>query len=219
MRGIIICTALILLSACSKKPELPPQASSQTQTVAVPTPTLRLRHLAPEGVYFLLTRVSITNENGVIGINPGTKVTMLKPSEHLLQVTDGENKFDVYSTQLTNDIDIANNLTQKDCASQSSLKAKLVIQQVGLGLDKPIKQSFLASLYTKITVSLSLYTLKMKSAFIDLKRRIPYFNEASSITDQVVSVIDRNLNPSHKSTTPLKTGSLKKLEPGCLNKQ
>ena len=135
MRNIIICIALILLSACSKKQEPPPPP---VKTVAVPTPTVPVRHLAPDGIFFLLTRISITNDSGVVGINPGTHVTLIKHAGNKLLVTDGVNKFEVTATQLTNDIDIADNLANNDRNSQASIKAKLT--QQAATVNKPYKR-------------------------------------------------------------------------------
>jgi len=71
-----------------------------------PAPAEPEKHLAPEGVYYVLSRISVTTDSGVAGISPGTKVTMIKPGPPM-RVTDGEHEFEATSSQLTNDLDVA----------------------------------------------------------------------------------------------------------------
>jgi len=85
-------------------------------TVA-PTPA---RNLAPPGVYFLLQRVSFMTDSGVIGDSPGTRVMMIKGGNPM-KVSDGQNQFDVDSTQVTNDIDIATRVFYADQNTQAQI--------------------------------------------------------------------------------------------------
>jgi len=81
---------------------------------ATPPPA---RNLAPPGTYFLLQRVSIMTDSGVIGDQPGTKVTLVKAGPPMV-VTDGQNQFSVDPAQVTNDLDIA---TRAFYADQTAL--------------------------------------------------------------------------------------------------
>lgn len=92
-----------------------PEAAPPVETVAAATPTpvpkatvapTPYRNLAPAGTYYLLTRVSFMTDSGVIGDSPGTKVTLVR-SGTPMTVTDGRNQFDVESSQVTNDLDLA----------------------------------------------------------------------------------------------------------------
>ena len=76
-----------------------------------PAPTV---DLAPAGTYFLLQRVSVTSDSGIIGISPGTKVTLISTSSTGMHVTDGQNQFDVGTSQVTNDFGIARQTLKTD---------------------------------------------------------------------------------------------------------
>jgi len=99
----------------------PPSKQLAQQPAARPTPARPVtpqRHLAPEGTYFLLERASLRVDSGVIGFAPGTKVTLLDQGDSASTVTDGQYRFTVPSSQLTNDLDIAASVAQSDYAEQ-----------------------------------------------------------------------------------------------------
>jgi hypothetical protein len=95
--------------------------------VAKPTPArsiaARQPRLAPEGTYFLLRRVSLKIDSGVVGFAPGTKVTMIQQGDPLSTVTDGLYEFGVPSFQLTNDLNIAEDVAKSDYAAQAQIAA------------------------------------------------------------------------------------------------
>jgi hypothetical protein len=131
--------------APAPKPSPPPVARPQAQRtpprpataarptpakvqVAKPTPATRSvavkePRLAPEGTYFLLRRVSLKIDSGVVGFAPGTKVTMIQQGDSLSTVTDGKYQFGVVSTQLTNDLNIAEDVAKSDYAAQAQIAA------------------------------------------------------------------------------------------------
>jgi len=95
--------------------------------VAKPTPArsvaTRQPRLAPEGTYFLLQRVSLKIDSGVVGFAPGTKVTMVQQGPQLSTVSDGQYQFGVVSSQLTNDLNIAEDVAKSDYANQAQIAA------------------------------------------------------------------------------------------------
>jgi hypothetical protein len=95
--------------------------------VAKPTPArsiaTRQPRPAPEGTYFLLQRVSLKIDSGVVGFAPGTKVTMVQQGYPLSTVTDGQYQFAVVSTQLTNDLNVAEDVSKSDYANQAQIAA------------------------------------------------------------------------------------------------
>jgi len=117
-----LVAAALLVCSCSKVPEVspaptplpvsPPVATPSPVPVATPTPIVR--HLAPEGVYFLMERISITTDSGIVGINPGTKLRLLSKTEANWNVTDGHMQFAVTPDQVTNDLDVANAVLKRD---------------------------------------------------------------------------------------------------------
>jgi hypothetical protein len=95
-----------------------PQRQSQ---LIVAHPTQPPKHLAPEGVYFLLKRVYVPTNSGGIGLSPGTQVNLVSSSGSIRTVTEGYHKFEIDSSQLTNDLDIAGRLAKADAATQNKL--------------------------------------------------------------------------------------------------
>ena len=77
--------------------------------------------LAPEGTYFLLQRTSLKIDSGVVGFAPGTKVTMIDQRDSMTTVSDGQYQFTVPSSQLTNDLDIAESAVKSDYAAQAQI--------------------------------------------------------------------------------------------------
>jgi hypothetical protein len=105
-----------------------------------PTPVVHqsaARHLAPEGTYFLIQRVALTTDSGVVGFAPGTKVNLATRTDSISTVTVKGYNFDVPSSQLTNDLDIAASAAQSDFSAQTkisqltSAQARQYAQQQG----------------------------------------------------------------------------------------
>jgi hypothetical protein len=93
---------------------------------AKPTPAARsiltrAPRLAPEGTYFLLQRVSLQIDSGIVGFAPGTKVTLVEKGDPLCTVSDGHYQFALTCPQLTNDLDIAENAGKSDYAAQAQI--------------------------------------------------------------------------------------------------
>src|SRR6266404_9230141 len=104
-------------------PPAPPKRLAQ-QPAAQPTPARPVgpqRRVAPEGTYFLLERASLRIDSGVIGFAAGTKVTLLDQGDSASTVTDGQYRFTVPSSQLTNDLDIAASVARSDYAEQARI--------------------------------------------------------------------------------------------------
>jgi hypothetical protein len=89
------------------------------------------RHLAPRGTFYLLTYVSATTDKGVEGFDPGQEVHLVavhRPT-HTLVVTDGHAQVEVPPSKLTNDLDIAALVRQKDKAKQARITAYIQSEQ------------------------------------------------------------------------------------------
>jgi hypothetical protein len=107
----------------SARPTSPKRIASQ-RSVARPTPAravAREPRLAPEGTFFLLQRTSMPIDSGVIGFAPGTKVTLIEQVNSVSTVTDGEYQFKVPSSQLTNDLDVAESVANADYTTQAQI--------------------------------------------------------------------------------------------------
>jgi hypothetical protein len=110
------------------KPAAAARSTPTKSQPAGPTPVARSvavkqPRLAPEGAYFLLRRVSLKIDSGVVGFAPGTKVTMVKQGAQLSTVSDGQYEFGVPSSQLTNDLNIAEDVAKSDYAAQAQIAA------------------------------------------------------------------------------------------------
>jgi uncharacterized protein YhaN len=101
-----------------------PQPKKQSVSLPRPAPLVHqspVRRLAPEGTYFLLERAALTTGSGVVGFAPSTKVNLAARKDSISTVTVGQDKFDVASSQLTNDLDIAAIVAQSDFAAQTKI--------------------------------------------------------------------------------------------------
>jgi hypothetical protein len=88
-------------------------------TDASPTPR---PNLAPPGTYFLTERISVMTDSGVMGDPPGTLVTLVSAGP-AMRVTDGKNEFEVRSSQVTNDYNVAMMAANADRDALSSAGA------------------------------------------------------------------------------------------------
>src|SRR5215472_8818583 len=96
------------------------QAKAQAGKPTPPARSIFARQprIAPEGTYFLLQRVSLQIDSGIVGFAPGTKVTLVEKGDPLCTVSDGHYQFPVTWPQLTNDLDIAESAAKSDYAAQ-----------------------------------------------------------------------------------------------------
>lgn len=83
------------------------------------------RHVAPHGTFYLLEYVSAETDKGVEGFEPGQEVHFVEAhrATHTLVVSDGRAQVEVSPSKLTNDMDIASMVRQKDQANQSKIAA------------------------------------------------------------------------------------------------
>ncbi len=104
-----------------------------------PTPTPPLRHLAPEGTFYLVEYLSVPVPHGVVGFVPGQMVHFVSADEAkgTLLVTDGTHQAEVGPMQITNDLDIAAIARRQDQASQGQLQAA---QQAAWQMDEKLRQ-------------------------------------------------------------------------------
>jgi serine/threonine protein kinase len=99
-------------------------------SVATPIPvTPAPKRLAPEGVFYVIRHFSTTTDDGLIGINPGTKVKQVKDNGDTLLVTNGQAQFEVSKDDLTNDLDIAYRYAAVDGAAQQQLSRQARIEE------------------------------------------------------------------------------------------
>ena len=91
----------------------------------------RGRHLAPHDTFYLLQYVSVKEPTGVIGFEPGQEVHLVevhRPTQTLV-VGDGTAQVEVSPDKLTNDMDMAALVRQKDQVNQAKIAAYVQSEQ------------------------------------------------------------------------------------------
>lgn len=89
------------------------------------------RHLAPRDTFYLMKYVSATTDKGVEGFPPGTEVHLVEVHQptRTLVVTDGHAQVEVSPGDLTNDLDIAALVRQKDQNGQARIAQYMQAEQ------------------------------------------------------------------------------------------
>ncbi len=106
-----------------------PQGEGQTAAAAVNGSAPR--HLAPHDTFYLLQYVSARTPTGVVGFEPGQEVRLVEVHRdtRTLVVGDGQAKVEVGPDKLTNDMDIAALVRQKDQANQTAIANHIQAEQ------------------------------------------------------------------------------------------
>ena len=76
------------------------------------------KHIAPPGTYYVLERTSIEHAAGVAAVVPGEEVHLLdKRTSGVWKVTSGKYQFELKESQLTNDLEVAQEAERKFVAT------------------------------------------------------------------------------------------------------
>ena len=113
---------------------------ASTSAPAGVTPPESARNRLPEGTYFLVQRVSVMTDAGVVGELPGTKVTLVAAGPPM-RVSDGQNEFEVAPEQITNDLDVATRVFYSDQAARiaSAARSAREVQEVSRKQEADLK--------------------------------------------------------------------------------
>ena len=98
-----------------------PVPTPQPMQLAAPA-SAPVKQLAPEGVYYVLQRISIETESGLVAIPTGAKVNLLRVGPPM-RVTDGKREFEIDPSLLTNDLEIAGQTYHFDSQQQAESNA------------------------------------------------------------------------------------------------
>lgn len=72
------------------------------------------KHLAKSGIFYVLERTSIEHETGIAAVVPGEEVRVLtRKGNGIVKVTTGKYDFELKESQLTNDLDAAQEAERK----------------------------------------------------------------------------------------------------------
>ena len=133
-----LCSALLLtLFACEKSktstaapadaPAYVPEqsVSAPVAEVAVVTPatpapsTPAPDPIAPDGVFYLLAKASVVTDDGILGLNPGSKLQRKEPGTY---ITAAGQAITLRDDQVTNNLRLAGLAAQSDAAVQAALR-------------------------------------------------------------------------------------------------
>ncbi len=82
--------------------------------IAIPDGPAGEKHLAKPGVFYVLERTSIEHASGVAAVVPGEEVKLLgRKGNGVLKVTTGKYEFELKESQVTNDLDRAQEAERK----------------------------------------------------------------------------------------------------------
>jgi hypothetical protein len=127
LRVAYTAMALSILTVVSCYAQTPTATASSNQSrdaTAAPAQTpgeVERRRLAPEGVAYLVERVVITTNAGVVGFPPGTRVKILADRGEKLLVRTEDMEFEAPGDKLTNDLDLAALVARQDADAQQAL--------------------------------------------------------------------------------------------------
>jgi hypothetical protein len=85
--------------------------------------------LAPPGVYFTLTYISVRNPYGITGVEPGTRVVCVKDEGPVLLVREDNLEFEAKRQYLTNNLDVADLAVRNDAEAQQAVASYIAQQQ------------------------------------------------------------------------------------------
>ena len=87
------------------------------------------QRLAPPGVYFTLTYLSVRNASGIKGVEAGTQVVCVKDEGPVLLVKAGDLEFEAKRQNLTNVLDIADLAVRNDAEARRTVAFYIAQQQ------------------------------------------------------------------------------------------
>lgn len=109
-RGMLLGSLFCILyfSSCGRSPK---PSTGETADQQAPSPKSDVKRLAPEGIFYLLKRTTISTDSGVTGIPVGAEVKVLDRAEgEMVSVDYRGNKLLIPASQLTNDLDLVDSL-------------------------------------------------------------------------------------------------------------
>ena len=130
--GALALLSTAFVSAASAQTASQSATTDATRAVESAHTDFKGRHLAPRGTFYLLSYVAVKTDTGVEGFDPGQEVRLVevhRPTQTLV-VTDGHAQVEVPPSKLTNDLDIAAAVRQKDEANQARVTAYIQSEQV-----------------------------------------------------------------------------------------
>jgi hypothetical protein len=98
-----------------------PESKPVAMATPTPVPTTPAPQFAPPGVYYLITSVSVTTSDGILGLKPGQKLQQVRPGVYRADNVEVTLRPD----QVTNDLSIAGRLVTQEQQNQAAIQQRL----------------------------------------------------------------------------------------------
>ena len=95
-------------------PPTPVAKDTPATKPATSTPASAVRELAPDGIVYLLVRVRMETDSGIISLPPGTGLKLIRPGVY----TDGLHELTLTAEQVSNDVETAREAKRADAAKE-----------------------------------------------------------------------------------------------------
>lgn len=114
------------LGAILQKEEQAVPSAEQSESAAPATPSFESKiaspeaaagekQFAPPGIFYVVDRVSVMTNNGVKALSPGEQVKLMQRiGKDRMKVTTGEEDFEVKTSQVTNDLNVAREAEKRE---------------------------------------------------------------------------------------------------------
>jgi len=124
--SIIASGALLLpiLAGCQKTStadDSPPPAPATPAPSAPTIPAAPIAEFAPPGVFYLIAPARIETADGIVGLNPGTGLKLVRPGVYL----SPSGEVSLRDDQVTNNVTLARQVLAADQSSQAALRNSL----------------------------------------------------------------------------------------------
>lgn len=106
-------------SIASGTPPAPTVAAPPSPVAIAPAPAPK--RLAPDGIFFLLTKKSVETDSGIVGLRPGAQVTRQPDGKFSIE---GQT-LELAPGEITNDLDVAARVAGADARAQAAIRQTL----------------------------------------------------------------------------------------------
>lgn len=113
--------APVVAATPKPKPAATPESKQEAVATLQPALATPAPELAPPGVFYLITSVSVETSDGILGLKPGQPLREVKPGVYLA----GSNQVTLRPDQVTNDLGVARRLAVQDQRNQAAIQQHL----------------------------------------------------------------------------------------------
>ncbi|HSI15190.1 MAG TPA: hypothetical protein VK961_24290 [Chthoniobacter sp.] len=107
--------------AATPQPATTPEPKPVAMATPTPPPATPAPELAPPGVFYLITAVSVETSDGILGLKPGQPLREVRPGVYRADA----NEVTLRADQVTNDLAIARRFAAQDQVNQAAIQQRL----------------------------------------------------------------------------------------------